>query len=238
MWFRCSFVVIGAGILLDTFLVRTVLVPPSLPCWGGRTAAVTTDLAGRALSMKKLLAVTTAPLSVWTSAVPAAADDPDGLRRTVRTILPSTFRPPVPPPQVEGTPRDYGLGGAYVPGFRTTSTYIRMTVQKWFPGLQRQKVDYWAGQVPAATLERACSRHRSAFRARAERSVHRRSVDQGAGNTIETVNRDGPRHRARPVRRGRWSSTPSRPGWPPIPTRPRTSCIPRCTATRSGQRLR
>ena len=53
-----------------------------------------------------------------------------------------------------GTPgRGYGLGGAHVAGV-PYDEYIRRTGADWFPGLQRQKVDYTAGQVQGHTLER------------------------------------------------------------------------------------
>ena len=67
--------VIGAGILLDTFLVRTVLVP-SIATLLGRANWWPSRLTWQGgLSMKKLLAVT-ALLTAWTSAGTAAADDP------------------------------------------------------------------------------------------------------------------------------------------------------------------
>ena len=54
---------------------------------------------------------------------------------------------------VEGTPpRGYGLGGAQVKGI-PYDEYIRMTGEQWFPGLQRQKIDYPAGQIQGRTLE-------------------------------------------------------------------------------------
>src|SRR3954447_402154 len=57
-----------------------------------------------------------------------------------------------PPPM--GTPgRGYALGGAHVLGI-PYDEYIRRTGAEWFPGLDRQIVDYPAGQVQGHTLER------------------------------------------------------------------------------------
>ena len=53
-----------------------------------------------------------------------------------------------------GTPgRGYALGGANVLGI-PYDEYIRRTGADWFPGLDRQIVDYPAGQVHGHTLER------------------------------------------------------------------------------------
>ncbi len=53
-----------------------------------------------------------------------------------------------------GTPgRGYALGGAHVLGI-PYDEYIRRTGADWFPGLDRQIVDYPAGQVQGHTLER------------------------------------------------------------------------------------
>jgi hypothetical protein len=70
---------------------------------------------------------------------------------------------PVPPPTpatpadgqpVLGTPgRAYALGGAHVLGI-PYDEYIMRTGADWFPGLDRQIVDYPAGQVQGHTLER------------------------------------------------------------------------------------
>lgn len=64
--------------------------------------------------------------------------------------------PPPPPPgsPVLGTPgRAYALGGAHVLGI-PYDEYIMRTGADWFPGLDRQIVDYPAGQVQGHTLER------------------------------------------------------------------------------------
>ena len=53
-----------------------------------------------------------------------------------------------------GTPgRGYALGGAHVLGI-PYDEYIRRTGADWFPGLDRQIVDYPAGQVQGHTMER------------------------------------------------------------------------------------
>src|SRR5918994_1934134 len=53
-----------------------------------------------------------------------------------------------------GTPgRGYALGGAHVLGI-PYDEYIMRTGADWFPGLDRQIVDYPAGQVQGHTLER------------------------------------------------------------------------------------
>ena len=57
-----------------------------------------------------------------------------------------------PPPL--GTPgRGYALGGAHVLGI-PYDEYIKRTGADWFPGLNRQIVDYPAGQVQGHVLER------------------------------------------------------------------------------------
>ena len=71
--------------------------------------------------------------------------------------------PPVPPPVPAnptvgppplGTPgRAYAMGGAHVLGI-PYDEYIMRTGADWFPGLDRQIVDYPAGQVQGHTLER------------------------------------------------------------------------------------
>lgn len=68
--------------------------------------------------------------------------------------------PPTPPPNPVdappplGTPgRAYALGGAHVSGI-PYDEYILRTGADWFPGMDRQIVDYPAGQVQGHTLER------------------------------------------------------------------------------------
>ena len=102
--------------------------------------------------MKRLLALGTAFATLGAAGVlglgTAAADD---------TPVPPP--PPVPgagpqgPPPI-GTPgRAYALGGAHVLGI-PYDEYIMRTGAEWFPGLDRQIVDYPAGQVQGHTLER------------------------------------------------------------------------------------
>ncbi|OBB46053.1 acyltransferase PE [Mycobacterium sp. 852002-51961_SCH5331710] len=67
--------------------------------------------------------------------------------------------PPKPAPSGDGPPplgtpgRAYALGGAHVLGI-PYDEYIMRTGADWFPGLDRQIVDYPAGQVQGHTLER------------------------------------------------------------------------------------
>ena len=72
-----------------------------------------------------------------------------------RTTQPAR-RPRIPadgPPPL-GTPgKAYALGGAHVMGI-PYDEYIMRTGADWFPGLDRQIVDYPAGQVQGHTLER------------------------------------------------------------------------------------
>ena len=137
--------------------------------------------------MKKQLAATTALLAVWTSAGTAAADDgssDDSAQYVSPTGTATTL---------EGTPpRGYGLGGAHVAGI-PYDEYIRMTGAQWFPGLQRQKVDYSAGQVQGHTLERLFPGIDLAFPGLGlDGPSIGESVDEGTSNVIETVNQDGP----------------------------------------------
>ena len=75
----------------------------------------------------------------------AAADEPP--------VTPTTPSPTGGPPPL-GTPgRAYALGGAHVLGI-PYDEYIMRTGADWFPGLDRQIVDYPAGQVQGHTLER------------------------------------------------------------------------------------
>lgn len=57
-------------------------------------------------------------------------------------------------PPTLGTPgKAYGMGGARVLGV-AYDEYIRQTGKNWFPGLEREVVDYPAGQVQGHTFER------------------------------------------------------------------------------------
>lgn len=137
--------------------------------------------------MKKLLAATTAALTaVCVSGGTAAADDD-----------PNDIAPYVSPngtaSTLQGTPpRGYGLGGAHVAGI-PYDEYIRMTGAKWFPDLQRQKIDYSAGQVQGHSFERLFPGIDRAYPGLGlDGPSIGESVAEGATNTIDTVNQDGP----------------------------------------------
>lgn len=89
--------------------------------------------------MKRTLAAVTTVVMLGSAAGVSAADEPDG------GVDSATQR---------GTPgRGYALGGAHVLGI-PYDEYIRRTGADWFPGLDREIVDYPAGQVQGHTLER------------------------------------------------------------------------------------
>lgn len=93
--------------------------------------------------MRKLLAAVTTLVTVCATGGIAAADEPPS--DTASDAASSTTR---------GTPgRGYALGGAHVLGI-PYDEYIRRTGAQWFPGLDRQIVDYPAGQVQGHVLER------------------------------------------------------------------------------------
>ena len=215
--------VIGVGVLLDTFLVRTITVPamatlvgranwwPSRLSMQGTRGAIEPPSraparAGRVMSrvtvstdakpavgvgMRRLLAVVTALVTVGATGCfgsgIAAADDiatPAGRqttghrRRTAAT----------------GTPgRGYALGGAHVLGI-PYDEYIKRTGADWFPGLDRQIVDYPAGQVQGHVLERlfpGISRLQDGFPGLGiDGPSIGESVDEGEGN-LEAAIRDG-----------------------------------------------
>jgi hypothetical protein len=98
--------------------------------------------------MRRLLAVATALVTVGGTGSfgigIAAADD-------TQPGWTADHGAPAPP---LGTPgRAYALGGAHVLGI-PYDEYIMRTGADWFPGLNRQIVDYPAGQVQGHTLER------------------------------------------------------------------------------------
>jgi hypothetical protein len=100
--------------------------------------------------MKKLLAIATTLLTVGASGPLAdwiaTADEswPGFGSGSGEPITPAI--PPI------GTPgRGYALGGAHVMGI-PYDEYIRRTGADWFPGLQREIVDYPAGQVQGHVL--------------------------------------------------------------------------------------
>ena len=150
--------------------------------------------------MKRLFAAVTTLVGVAASVgmsggVAGADDSPDGPSPDGSSayVSPLDFFAGVTATTLEGTPpRGYGLGGAHVPGI-PYDEYIRMTGAQWFPGLQRQKVDYPAGQIQGYTLERLFPGiDRSLPGIGLNGPSIGESVDQGAGNVIETVNQDGP----------------------------------------------
>ncbi len=152
--------------------------------------------------MKKLIAAVSTLLTV-SAAVGlsagggiAAADDPapDGpAADTTNSDATTDGAPPATLSTGIGTPgRGYGLGGAHVAGI-PYDEYIRMTGEKWFPGLQRQKVDYWAGQVQGHTLERLFPGIDRAFPGLGlDGPSIGASVEQGADNVIREVTAGGP----------------------------------------------
>lgn len=150
--------------------------------------------------MKRLFATVSTLVGVAASVgmsggVAAADDSPDGSSPDGSSPYVSSFdfSSGDIAAMVTGTPpRGYGLGGAHVTGI-PYDEYIRMTGEQWFPGLQRQKVDYWAGQIQGHTLERLFPGIDRAIPGLGlDGPTIGESVDQGAGNTIATVNRDGP----------------------------------------------
>ncbi|PJK18312.1 acyltransferase PE [Mycolicibacterium goodii] len=100
-----------------------------------------------------------------------------------------------PPPL--GTPgRGYALGGAHVLGI-PYDEYIMRTGADWFPGLDRQIVDYPAGQVQGHTLERLFPGI-GAFGERIMPGLgldgpsYGESIDVGAPNLINAIREGGP----------------------------------------------
>ncbi len=95
-----------------------------------------------------------------------------------------------------GTPgRGYALGGAHVLGI-PYDEYIRRTGADWFPGLERQIVDYPAGQVQGHTLERlfpGIGRLDDNFPGLGiDGPSVGESVDEGEGNLEHAIREGGP----------------------------------------------
>lgn len=95
-----------------------------------------------------------------------------------------------------GTPgRGYALGGAHVSGI-PYDEYIMRTGADWFPGLDRQIVDYPAGQVQGHTLERlfpGIGRLDDSFPGLGiDGPSVGESVDEGAPNLIGAIREGGP----------------------------------------------
>lgn len=117
----------------------------------------------------------------------AAADDTDS-GWTADRGAPAT--PPI------GTPgRGYALGGAHVLGI-PYDEYIMRTGADWFPGLDRQIIDYPAGQVQGHTLERlfpGIGRLDDGFPGLGlDGPSVGESVDVGAPDTIRAIKEGGP----------------------------------------------
>lgn len=134
--------------------------------------------------MKKVFAAATALLTVWVAGGSASASEgaPDGPSGDTASQL--------------GTPgRGYALGGAHVAGI-PYEEYIRRTGAQWFPQLNRQIVDYPAGQVQGHALERlfpGIGRLDDEFAGLGlDGPSIGESVEEGAGNVIRAVDEGGP----------------------------------------------
>ncbi len=112
--------------------------------------------------------------------------------------------PPPPPPGTGaggptpwGTPgKGYALGGAHVLGI-PYDEYIMRTGANWFPGLDRQIVDYPAGQVQGHTLERlfpgiGAFGDRVAPGLGLDGPSYGESIDVGGPNLIAAIREGGP----------------------------------------------
>ncbi|WP_275081471.1 acyltransferase PE [Mycolicibacterium pyrenivorans] len=118
----------------------------------------------------------------------ASADEPP--------IVPPGPATPADGPPPLGTPgRAYALGGAHVLGI-PYDEYIMRTGADWFPGLDRQIVDYPAGQVQGHTLERlfpGIGRLDDSFPGLGiDGPSVGESVDVGAPDTISAIREGGP----------------------------------------------
>ena len=138
--------------------------------------------------MQRLLAFATALVTVCAAGCfglqTAAADDA------------TTDNPPPPGTPQLGTPgKGYALGGAHVSGI-PYDEYILRTGAEWFPGLNRQIVDYPAGQVQGHTLERmfpGIGRLDESFPGLGiDGPSIGESVDEGEGTLEATVRNGGP----------------------------------------------
>jgi hypothetical protein len=140
--------------------------------------------------MKRLLAFGTALITIGAAGGfgfgSAAADD--------SPAPPAPAKPSDGPPL--GTPgRAYALGGAHVLGI-PYDEYIMRTGADWFPGLDRQIVDYPAGQVQGHTLERlfpGIGRLDDSFPGIGiDGPSVGESVDVGTPNVIDAIRKGGP----------------------------------------------
>jgi hypothetical protein len=141
--------------------------------------------------MRKLLAAVTAALAVsggvgaaFGPAVAAADDGSTGGSSGDGTAEPGT-----------GRLKGYGLGGAHVAGI-PYDEYIRRTGAEWFPDLERQKVDYPAGQIQGHFLEQLLPGigrwDQENFRLGLDGPSIGYSVDEGEKNVIAAVREGGP----------------------------------------------
>jgi hypothetical protein len=144
--------------------------------------------------MRRLLALVTALVTVGATGCfgfgIAAADDGQPGTTADQNGAPATGTPPL------GTPgRGYALGGAHVLGI-PYDEYIMRTGADWFPGLNRQIVDYPAGQVQGHTMERlfpGVGRLDSLLPGLGvDGASIGESVDEGEGNVVEAVRQGGP----------------------------------------------
>jgi len=104
--------------------------------------AVAGGRAGERRGVRNLVVIGATLVTLFGTGAVAAADEP---APGSDSADPATQR---------GTPgRGYALGGAHVLGI-PYDEYIRRTGAGWFPGLDREIVDYPAGQVQGHTLER------------------------------------------------------------------------------------
>jgi diacyltrehalose acyltransferase len=144
--------------------------------------------------MKRLLAFGTALITAGAAGGfgfgIAAADDTGVTPAVPPAPATGTGGPPL------GTPgRAYALGGAHVLGI-PYDEYIMRTGADWFPGLDRQIVDYPAGQVQGHTLERlfpGIGRLDDSFPGLGvDGPSVGESVDVGAPNLIGAIREGGP----------------------------------------------
>lgn len=132
--------------------------------------------------MRKLVAAVTTLVTLAATGGIAAADDPGAA-----SVEASSQR---------GTPgRGYALGGAHVLGI-PYDEYIRRTGADWFPGLNRQIVDYPAGQVQGHVLEQlfpGIGRLDDSFPGVGiDGPSVGESVDEGEGNLERAMREGGP----------------------------------------------
>lgn len=143
--------------------------------------------------MKKLLAAVTVLVTIGATGPfgggIAAADETSTDGAPADGAQPGTAVP-------RGTPgRAYALGGAHVLGI-PYDEYIMRTGADWFPGLNRQIVDYPAGQVQGHTLERLFPGIGELDKSFPGLGIDGpsvgESVDEGAPNLLAAIRAGGP----------------------------------------------